>query len=232
MPDLHSQPVRRLADADAPHTALVLCHGRGATAQSLTPLVEAVARPGVVVLAPQADAISDVLQWYPNSFLGQLASNEPYLSAALGAVHQSVEVARGLGLGDEQIVIGGFSQGACLASEYAARNARRWGGVVALSGGLLGTAEDHGSTPTLRGAGGVLYPDKRFDYAGSLAHAPVLLACAEQDPHIPVERLRRSADIFRSLGGDVDLRVYPGSVHAVVDDEVTYLRGLLEHLAC
>ena len=183
-----------------------------------------------MVLAPRADALGGVPQWYPTSFLAPLEANEPYLSAALEAVDRAVEEARGLGLDDGQVVIGGFSQGACLASEYAAREARRWGGVVALSGGLIGTGEAEEQTPTLRGAGG-LYPDKRFDYDGALDGTPAFFGCAERDPHIPVERLRRSADVFRDLGADVDLRVYPGAFHTVLEDEVLAVRALLDRLA-
>ncbi|MDT0631164.1 alpha/beta fold hydrolase [Rubrivirga sp. S365] len=225
--------VHTLVSADSPHTVLVLCHGRGATATSLEPLAQAVARPGVSVLAPQAGTIQGVPQWYPNSFLAPLADNEPALSGALAAVERAVEDARALGVGDAQIVLGGFSQGACLAAEYAARHARRWGGVVALSGALIGTAEadDASPRPELAGAGGA-YPDKAFEYDGDLAGTSVFLGCAERDPHIPLARLERSATVLTDLGGDVTKRVYPGGTHAVVDDEVQFVRELLDYLAC
>lgn len=229
----HPAPPVRLDDnpaGGAVRAALVLCHGRGASPESLAPLARAVARTGLAVVAPQAGAVGGVPQWYPTSFLAPLEANEPYLSAALGAVGRAVGAARRLGLGDDRVALGGFSQGACLAVEFAARNARRWGGVAALSGALIGTGPSDDPTPTLRGAGGV-YPDKALDYDGALDGTPALLACAEADPHIPLARLRASAGALRGLGADVDLRVYPGSTHAVVDDQVDWLRGLAEQLA-
>ena len=231
-PHLH-QIVPTLVSADAPHTVVVFCHGRGATAASMEPLARAIARPGVTVLAPQAGTIDGMPQWYPNSFLAPLEDNEPALTSALGAVDRAVEDARALGVADAQIVLAGFSQGACLAAEYATRNARRWGGVVALSGALIGTgeADDASPRPELAGAGGT-YPDKTFDYAGDLAGTTVFLGCAERDPHIPLARLERSVTVLTELGGDVTKRVYPGSTHAVVDDEVQFVRELLDYLAC
>lgn len=227
------ESVHTLVSADAPHTVVVFCHGRGASAASVEPLAQAIARPGVAVLAPQAAPIGGVRQWYPNSFLAPLAANEPALSGALDAVGRAVEEARALGVADSQVVLAGFSQGACLAAEYAARNARRWGGVVALSGALIGTgeAEDSAPRPELAGAGGV-YPDKTFEYGDDLAGTSVFLGCSERDPHIPLARLERSAEVLADLGGDVTKRVYPGSTHGVVDDEVRFVRELLDYLAC
>lgn len=231
MPQTHTSEPLTLAQAQTPHTVLILCHGRGDTPEGMAPLARAVDREGVAILAPRASTLEGVTQWYPTSFLAPLERNEPHLTDALAAVGRAAEHARSLGVTDAQIVLAGFSQGACLAAEYAARNARRWGGVVALSGGLIGTSDDPDSPQTLRGAGGT-YRDKHFAYDGDLAGTSVLLACAQNDPHIPLARLERSAEVLRALGGDVDLRAYPGSTHAVVDDEVTYLRELLDYLAC
>lgn len=229
----HAADPIRLLMTDEPRAALVLCHGRGATPESLTALVDAVvnegAAPGLVVLAPVADEIDGMPQWYPNSFLAPLEKNEPYLSAALAAVGRAVDEARGLGLDDDHIVLGGFSQGACLAVEYAVRNARRWGGVAALSGALIGTAESDDPTPTLRGAGG-MYTDKRLEYDGSLDGTPVLVAASERDAHIPVERLRDSADTVRAMDGDVRLMVFPGSTHSIMKAEVDWLGSLIDQL--
>ncbi len=224
--------VYALVSADVPRAVVVVCHGRGASAASLEPLARAVARPGVTVLAPQAGVVDGMPQWYPNSFLAPLADNEPALSSAIAAVERALDQARALGVADSQIVLAGFSQGACLATEVAARHARRWGGVAALSGALIGTAEadDPAPRPELTGAGGI-YPDKSFDYAGDLAGTPVFLGCAERDPHIPLARLERSATVLADLGSDVTKRVYPGSTHAVVDDEVQFVRELLDDLA-
>lgn len=229
-PETHhaAAPVRLLA-SDDPRAALVLCHGRGATPESLTALVDVIETPGLVVLAPVADRIGGVPQWYPNSFLAPLSDNEPWLSAAIAAVGRAVDEARDLGLDDDHIVLGGFSQGACLAAEYAARNARRWGGVAALSGALIGTAESDDATPSLRGAGG-MYTDKRLEYDGSFNGTPVLLAASEQDAHIPVERLRDSADTVRAMDADVELMVFPGSTHSIMQAEVDWLGALIDRL--
>ncbi len=232
--DFHTaQHVHTLVNADSPHTVVVFCHGRGATAQSMEPLAQAIARPGVTILAPQAASMGGVPQWYPNSFLAPLERNEPALSSAIAAVEGAIEQARGLGVADAQIVLAGFSQGACLAAEVGARNARRWGGIVALSGALIGTGEDPDPTPRaeLAGAGGT-YPEKTFDYDGDLAGTTVFLGCAERDPHIPLARLNRTADVSTALGGDVTKRVYRDGIHAVVDDEVQFMQELLDYLAC
>jgi len=225
----HASPAVRALDSDEPRAALVLCHGRGATPESLSALVDAVKAPGLAVIAPRADRIGGMPQWYPNSFLAPLDENEPWLSAALDAVGRAVDEARGLGLEDDRIVIGGFSQGACLAVEYAARNTRRWGGIAALSGALIGTAESDDREASLRGAGG-MYTDKKLDYDGSLIGTPVLLAASEQDAHIPIERLNDSADAVRSMDADVELMVFPGSSHTVLQAEVDWLNSLLERL--
>lgn len=223
-----TDPVQLLA-SDEPRAALVLCHGRGATAESLGALVDAVETPGLVAIAPRADHIGGMPQWYPNSFLAPLDENEPWLSAALAAVERAVDEARSLGLKDERIILGGFSQGACLAVEYAARNARRWGGVAALSGALIGTAESDNREPMLRGAGG-MYTDKRLEYDGSFEGTPVLLAASEHDAHIPIERLRDSADAVRAMNAELDLMVFPGSTHSILQAEVDWLTSLIDRL--
>lgn len=225
----HASAPARLLAADDPRAALVLCHGRGATPESLGPLVDALDAPGLVVVAPVADRIGGIPQWYPNSFLAPLDDNEPWLSAALDAVGRGVQDARDAGLSDDRIIIGGFSQGACLAVEYAARHSRRWGGVAAMSGALIGTTEVDGAEPTLRGAGG-LYTDKRLGYDGSFDGTPMLLAASERDAHIPVERLRASASVCRDMDADVELKVFPGSSHSIVQAEVVWLRSRIAQL--
>lgn len=223
----HAAASVRLLASDDPHVALVLCHGRGATPESLTALVDVLEKPGLMVLAPVADRIDGMPQWYPNSFLAPLDDNQPWLSAALSAVGRAADEARELGLDDDHIVLGGFSQGACLAAEYAARNARRWGGVAALSGALIGTAESDDPSPSLRGAGG-MYTDKRLEYDGSFDGTPVLLAASERDAHIPVERLRDSADAVRGMDANAELMVFPGSTHSIMQAEVDWLGTLID----
>ena len=205
--------------------ALILVHGRGASAQSVLGLASAFGRDDLAVLAPQAAGGA----WYPNSFLAPLDANEPGLSSGIRAVMRAVARAEAAGLPRERIVIGGFSQGACLATEAAARHASRWGGVVALSGGLIGTGPGPEAAAPLRGMGGT-YAEKAFDYDGSLGGAPVFVGCSDVDPHIPLVRVQTTADVFARLGGDVDLRVYPGFGHGVNDDEVAAVADMLARL--
>ena len=202
--------------------AVVLLHGRGATAPSILGLAPEIGRDGWAFLAPQAAGGA----WYPNSFLAPLDANEPWLSSAVRAALAAVERAEAAGIAPERVVLGGFSQGACLALETAARHPGRWGGAFALSGGLIGTGPGPAQTPPLQGMGG-RYPDKAFDYGGSLAGAPVFIGGSDVDPHIPSTRMERTADVFRQRGAAVDLRVYPGMGHTVVADELDAVRALL-----
>lgn len=188
--------------------AVVLIHGRGATADGMLGLAEAFAVPGIAYVAPQAPGMT----WYPRSFLAPIEQNEPQLSQALATVDAVVGDLVAQGLPQEKIVLLGFSQGACLALEYAARHARRWGGVAALSGGLIGPD----GTPR--------------DYGGTLAGTPVFLGCSDIDAHIPLERVHASAEVLSKLGGDVTERIYPGAGHTVVEDEVRHVQRMLRAL--
>ena len=141
-----------------------------------------------------------------------------------------MEQAEAAGIDRQRVVLGGFSQGACLACEVTARHAGRWGGLFALSGGLIGTGPGPADAPPLRGMGG-LYAEKAFDYAGSLAGVPAFLGCSDVDPHIPLARVERTARVLRQRGADVDLRVYPGFGHAVNADETEAVRALLARAA-
>jgi len=208
--ELHQgQPVlaagAKLSDARA---AMVLVHGRGATAESILTLVPELEQPGFAYLAPQAAANT----WYPYPFTAPLGYNEPYLSSALARLGELLEHIAAAGIPPERTILLGFSQGACLASEYAARNARRYGGIVGLSGGLIGPD----GTPR--------------DYPGSLEGTPVFLGCSDVDPHIPAARVDHSADVLRRLGGDVTERLYPGMGHTVNEDEIAFVRGLMAAL--
>jgi len=194
----------------------VMVHGRGASAESILQLAEEFAQPDVAYLAPQAAGNT----WYPHSFLAPIAQNEPGLTSGLRAVRDVLGRLTGEGVPAERTVLLGFSQGACLALEFAARHARRYGGAVALSGGLIGTGPAEGAPPD----------DKRFDYDGSLDGTPVFLGCSDVDAHIPVGRVRRSSGVLRALGGEVTERIYPGMGHTVNEDEVKYVRGLLAGL--
>jgi phospholipase/carboxylesterase len=194
---------RRVADA-----AVVALHGRGSTAGSILRLADEFHEHGVAYVAPQARRNS----WYPHSFLAPVERNEPALSSAICAVDTAVADVTEGGIPHERIVLLGFSQGACLAAEYVARNPRRYGGLVVLSGGLVGP---EGTT---------------FDHEGDLRGTPVFLGCSDVDPHVPVERVHESRALFERLGGDVTERIYEGMAHTVNDDEVAFVRDLLAGL--
>ena len=193
---------------DLARAAMVMVHGRGATAESILTLTDELAQPGFVYLAPQAAGNT----WYPYSFLAPLSHNEPGISSGIAAIGDVLAQLAEAGIPAERTILLGFSQGACLALEYAARNARRYGGVAGLSGGLIGPDD----TPR--------------DYAGSLAGTPVFLGCSDVDPHIPKERVYHSAEVLRQLGGDVTARLYPRMGHTVNQDEIAFVRGMMAAL--
>ena len=211
MDDPHGdQPVERAGVAlDEASVAVVLVHGRNALARTFLELVREFEADGVAYLAPQAADGS----WYPSSFLAPRERNEPHLSSALGAVEAVVDDIEASGLPRERIVALGFSQGACLTTEFVARAPERYGGVVAFSGGLIG--------PT----------GTEFDFAGDLDDTPVFLGCSDVDPYVPVERLHETRDAFVRLGGDVETRVYEDMDHTVNEDEIAYADDLLRRIA-
>src|SRR5437588_2981604 len=190
------------------HVAMILLHGRGATAASMLELTAQWNQPDFTYLAPQAAGNS----WYPNSFLAPLASNEPFLSSALALLEDVLERITQAGIPPERTMLCGFSQGACLALEFAARHARRYGGVVGLSGALIGP------------------DDAPRDYPGSLAGTPVLLGCSDADPYVSAGLVRESGEILRRLGGEVEVRIYPDLGHEVNDDEIDEVREMMSAL--
>ncbi len=202
-PVLHIGPP--LAGARA---AAILIHGRGATAESILGLGDDLDQPDVAFLAPQAAGRA----WYPHRFLEPLASNEPWLSSALAVVARLLAEAGSAGLPPERVALIGFSQGACLALEFAARNPRRYGAVVALSGGLIG--------PSAR----------EWHHTGSLDDTPFFLGCSDVDAHIPLSRVQESSEAMAALGGAVTQRIYPGMGHTVNDNELLFAQGLLAAL--
>lgn len=191
-----------LAEADG---ALILLHGRGASATNILELADFLAQPGLAFLAPQAVGNT----WYPYSFLAPLADNEPYLSAALRAVEESAARVAAAGIPPARLFFGGFSQGACLAAEYVARHARRYGGLLLFSGGLIGP------------------PGTARDYAGTLEGMPVFLGCSDVDPHIPLARVEETAAVLGRLGARVDKRIYPRMAHTINEDEIAAAAQLL-----
>lgn len=196
------------APLDVAEAALVLVHGRGATAQSIIQMADEFHRHGVAYLAPQAARNT----WYPNAFTAPVQSNEPGRSSGLQAIDDAVTEANNAEISTGRVMVLGFSQGACLASEYVARNPRRYGGLAALSGGLIGESVDSS------------------DYKGDLERTPVFLGCSDVDPHIPEERVHESAAIFEKLNGDVTKRLYEGMGHGINRDEIDHVSQMVTDL--
>lgn len=186
---------RPLAQAQA---AMILVHGRGATAASILDLADLLPHPDMVYLAPQAADNT----WYPYSFLSPLAQNEPGLSSGLQVLEEMVKQVAAAGIPLARIILAGFSQGACLISEFAARHAQRYGGLLVFSGGLIGP------------------PGTPRTYPGSLQSTPVFLGCSDVDMHIPQARAQESAELFTRLGAVVTMRLYAGMGHTIVADEI------------
>jgi phospholipase/carboxylesterase len=203
-----SDIVRAGAPVGAARAAMILVHGRGASAEGMLGLADAFVAKDVAYIAPQARSGS----WYPYSFMEPISRNEPYLSDALSTLSRTIGDLEKQGVPSERIVLLGFSQGACLALEFAARNARRYGGVVALSGGLIGPE----STPRA--------------YPGSLADTPIFLGCSDVDFHIPLARIHESTEVLKKLGGNVTERIYPGMGHTIIQDEIDHAEKILRSI--
>ncbi len=208
MAELHRAETALVAGAPREHAkaAAILVHGRGATPESMLPFADAFGRDDIRYLAPRASGNT----WYPNSFLAPIEANEPWLSSALDVVGALVEKLEGEGFDASKVAIIGFSQGACLASEFAARNARRYGAIIALTGGLIGP------------------PGTPRDYDGSLNGTPVFLGSSDVDPHVPLERIEETDAVLTRLGAKVDKRIYPGMGHIVNEDEVEAARKMFQ----
>jgi phospholipase/carboxylesterase len=187
---------------------VILLHGRGGSARDILSLADALEgeRLKLAFLAPQAAGST----WYPNSFLAERASNEPWLSSALAKVQSVVEMAVAAGFPQERIVIGGFSQGACLATEFVATHPTRYAGLIAWTGGLIGPL---GSD---------------LSHAGDLAGTPAFQGSGDPDPHVPWSRVEESARILTAMGAKVTSRRYPGKPHSVSAEEIEFARKLIE----
>jgi predicted esterase len=188
--------------------AVILLHGRGSSAQGMVSLAEVIDPGGVAFLIPQAAGN----EWYPHSAFGPIEDNEPHLSSALDRIAALVADLHEKDLSNEQIVFGGFSQGACLASEYAARNAARYGGLFVLSGALIGP------------------PGTRRDYAESFDGMPVFVGGSDVDPWVAHDLIAETAAVFERMGARVDFRTYPGIAHTVIQDEIDAVRNLLANV--
>ena len=205
----HGQPVRTAGEPlDRAHAAMLMIHGRGATAEDILSLAKEFGQPGFAYLAPQASGNT----WYPNRFLAPIPENEPWLSSALALVGDVLaQIVQG-GIPPERVMLLGFSQGACLTLEFSARNAKRYGGIVGLSGALIG-------------------PDELpRDYEGSLEGTPVFLGCSDEDFHVPKEGVDQTAAVLRKLGGEVTERLYSNLGHTVNQDEIDFVRGMMQAL--
>ena len=201
----HGQRVLQAGeDLRSARAAMILLHGRGASADDIMTIADEVQAPGWAYLAPQAAGNA----WYPNPFTAPLESNEPHLTAALEMVSGLVGRVEAH-IPRRRVVILGFSQGACLTLEWAARNAGRFGAVVGLSGGLIGPD----GTPR--------------DYAGSFDGTPVFLGCSDIDPHIPMRRVVEAGEVLKRMGADVVVRFYPGMAHTVTIEELATIRELV-----
>jgi predicted esterase len=200
------QPVLSAGEAlSRARVAMVMVHGRGATAESILTMVPSLDEASVAYLAPQARGNT----WYPFSFLSPISQNEPGITSGMRAIERVLAMVEAAGIPLDRTLLLGFSQGACLATEFVARHARRYGGVAGLSGGLIGPE----GTPR--------------DYPGSLLGTPVFLGCSDIDSHIPAERVRESADVLGKLGGDVTMRLYAGMGHTVNEDELKTIQSML-----
>lgn len=190
---------------------LVLVHGRGGSGEDMIALGRELAPPDLKVarLAPQAAGGT----WYPQRFLAPLAQNEPHLTSALGVLAEVVTELVARGISRERVVLAGFSQGACLALEFAARHPHRYGGVIGLSGALIGP------------------PGTPRDVVGSLHGTPVFLGCSDVDDHIPLEAVKHSSEFFRKIHADVLERIYPGMPHTINADEMTVAANILRRAA-
>lgn len=210
MSDPHGQAQLYAAGAalDEASSAIIAIHGRGADAADIINLAGEVAPPGVVILAPNAVGQT----WYPYRFIEPIERNEPYLTSALSLLDRLFARLAESDIPADRVALLGFSQGACLALEYAARNAQRFGAVVGYSGGLIGPM---GAT---------------FAYPGSMDGTPVFIGCSDVDAHIPVARVEETARVMTELGAAVDLRIYPGMGHTVNQDEIQAARALLAPL--
>jgi len=188
--------------------ALIMIHGRGGSAKDILSLTNYLNVKDFALLAPQANNNS----WYPYSFIAPLSQNEPWLSAALLLVKETLDDAIDAGIAEENIYFLGFSQGACLTLEFVARNATKFGGVAAFTGGLIGDR---------------IYSE---NYKGDFKHTPVFIASSDPDPHIPVERVRETTRILQSMNADVTENIFPNMGHTITKEEIDLANELIFHL--
>jgi predicted esterase len=188
--------------------AMIMIHGRGATAENILLLANELDQPSFAYQAPQAANYT----WYPYSFMEPIENNEPDMSSGLQVIADIFQDLESKGIPPQKTILLGFSQGACLATEYVARNARRYGGLIGLSGGLIGPD----GTPR--------------DYLGSLENTPVFLGCSDIDPHIPKKRVEETAEILKKLNSEVELQLYPNMGHTINQHEIDNIQKIMKRL--
>jgi predicted esterase len=207
--DTHlNQPVLFTGEKiESASAAMILIHGRGSTAEDILSLSNEFIQPGFLYAAPQAFGNT----WYPYSFLRPAEENEPGLSSGLNVIDMLVNKIIKAGISLEKIILLGFSQGACLVLEYAARNAKKYGGIIGFSGGLIGNKINI------------------ENYRGTFEQAPVFLGCSDVDPHIPKERVDETEKIIKNMGGNVTKRIYKNMGHTINIDEISFVQNLINH---
>ena len=205
-----SQPTMRAGQSlDSAGAACILVHGRGADPSDMIGLAQAFNRPGIAYLAPAAAGNT----WYPFSFMSLRERNEPGISSGLSVIDGLVQQCLEGGIPEKKIVIGGFSQGACLSSEFCIRHPRKYGALLAFSGGLIGP------------------PDSKWDdVKADLSSMQVFLGCSDVDPHIPKERVIETEHVYARLGASVVRKLYPGMGHTINGDELREAQRILDEV--
>jgi len=195
---MHTKDILQAGNTSNATKALIMLHGRGGSAQDILSLADLLQVEDFLLLAPQATNST----WYPYSFMAEIDSNQPYLDSALALVGETVQEALAKGIQEEHIYFLGFSQGACLTLEYVTRHAKRYGGAIAFTGGLIGDQ---------------IY---RNNYSGNFQDTPVFIGSSDPDFHVPVSRVYESTQILESMGAQVTEKIYPGMPHTIVQDEI------------
>ncbi|MBL8099568.1 MAG: dienelactone hydrolase family protein [Anaerolineales bacterium] len=194
---------KKLDEATA---AMILIHGRGANAEDILSLSTHLTHPSLAYLAPQAEDYT----WYPNRFIFPAEKNEPHLSSALGVIDKLVKLIEEKNISSEKIFIGGFSQGACLASEYVIRNPKKYGGLFVFSGGYIGAM------------------NQEREPNGDLQNTPIFIGCSDIDPHIPLQRVQETTKLLQAMNAQVTERIYPNMGHTINDEEIELVNEIIQ----
>lgn len=190
--------IYQAGNTENPSKALIMIHGRGGSARDIMGLSEYLNVQDYLLIGPEADQNT----WYPNSFIAPVSSNQPKLDIALELIQQAVDLAKSKGIKTENIYILGFSQGACLTLEYSTRNAMKYGGVIAFTGGLIGEELN------------------LENYSGDFEGTNVFIGTSDPDFHVPVERVQESSKLMEKLGAVVNEKIYPNMGHTISQDEI------------